>query len=188
MSKNKYHRTFEIDSDATYELLLDLNAEFLSLAAFDMQRLENASFREFVQNAIGMETDVLDNESNTYDNIDEYMWQVALQVIAKQQNFATSIRELHLEKFFWNELEKLGVDIMPDDDNLSDQLTDAVMEACESTAKVYLMLLRDNQCNPPLDKFQEEVNESLERAYARLENYAFGILKTKLKESVEANR
>ena len=180
--------TFEVDPASAHELLLALNTVFVEEVAFNLKRCTESEFKEFIQNSIGVETVTLDNSYNAYDTIGEYVWHSTFGDNTSQQNFSTSIREDILENFVWDELVKLGWDILTDDDNLSDQLTDAVVEACESIARGYLILLKDSHCNPKLEQFQQDINESLGRECARLENYAFRFFQTKLEKSMEANR
>ena len=179
MAKNR----FSVDADVAKQLLLTLNTVLVEEVEWYLNS-PHISPKEFIQHAIGLEVETSSSTDTDYQNVGEYVWHLAFGNDSKQQSFAASIRENILEEFMWTELEKIGVDISPDNDELSDQLTDAIVEGADSIAKGYLMLLRTNQSNPPMEGFRKEVDESLERAYAMLENYAFGIMKKKIKESV----
>ena len=149
-------------------LLADMNDMFIS----EILESVDTYSRAFLQSFVCHELAILTNqEIPNHETAGDFIWYEVWQKKNEGDKllFLQSLREELLEDFMWRELENLDVDIMPDNDALSDELTDSVVEACDGIAKAYMRLLETRNCNPTIDSFVNEVNPPLRRAYNRIE-------------------
>lgn len=187
-SSNQHYPTFEVDNNTVSNLLVELNTVFLEEVAVNLvqtaNHLGNATLQEFIQHSIGIDAVIADHAYGDYKNISEMAWHIAFPDDKSRQSFTESIRENILEEFIWTEFENIGIEVPFTDGDTTEQLVDVSSEASNSIAEEYMTLLETSQCNPPLDKFREEIAEALRKAYISLENYAWKAIQAKMQETV----
>ena len=149
-------------------LLANLNDTFIE----EITESVKSDTRDFFQSFMCHELMILTNrEIPNHESAGDFIWHEVWQKKNEGDKllFLQTLREEFLEDFIWGELERLDVDLVSHGDALSDEITDAAVEACDAIAKGYMMLLRTRSCNPSIESFVAEINPPLRRAYNRIQ-------------------